>query len=89
MDGTYLFPSLIYQAASGNVQDTWLDEINPEKHKAFFTSSPSDWTNDELKFSWLTQVFDQYTKTKTRNGRDWRLLFVDGHNSHLNMRFLD
>ena len=34
-------------------------------------------------------MFDRYTKTKARNGRDWRLLFVDGHGSHLNMKFLD
>jgi hypothetical protein len=47
------------------------------------------WTNDELGFQWLTTVFDRYTKTKARNGRDWRLLLVDGHNSHLNIRFLN
>jgi hypothetical protein len=32
-------------------------------------------------------VFDRYTKPKAR--REWRLLIVDGHGSHLTMRFLD
>ena len=51
MDGTYLPPSLIYQAISGNLQDTWLDEIRPEKNEAFFSSSPTGWTNDELGYA--------------------------------------
>ena len=88
IDGTYLPPSLIYQAISGNLQDTWLDEIRLEKDEAFFSSSPTGWINDELGYAWLTTIFDRYTKQKARNGRDWRLLFVDGHGSHINMRFL-
>ena len=88
MDGSYLPPSIIYQATSGNLQDTWLDGFDPQKDEAFFTSSPTGWTNDELGFSWLTTVFDRYTKPKARHGRDYRLLFVDGHGSHMNMKFL-
>ena len=52
-------------------------------------ASESGWTNDELGFQWLTMVFDQASKNKTRNGRDWRLLFVDGHGSHVNERWLE
>ena len=29
-DGTALPPALIYGASSGNIQDTWLEEYNPE-----------------------------------------------------------
>jgi hypothetical protein len=29
-DGTFLPPGIIYQAISGNLQDTWLDDFNPE-----------------------------------------------------------
>lgn len=68
MDGSYLPPSVIYQATSGNLQDTWLDEFDPQKDEAYFTSSPTGWTNDELGFSWLTTVFDRHTKAKARNG---------------------
>ncbi|MFL6546931.1 MAG: hypothetical protein ACJ8LM_17345 [Candidatus Udaeobacter sp.] len=89
MDGTFLPPGLIYQALSGNIQDTWLDDFNPEKQSASFSSSPSGWTNDVLGLSWLQTVFDTHTRQKARNGRDWRLLLVDGHGSHLNMPFLD
>ncbi len=40
-DGTPIRPVLIYQGASGNVQDTWLDNFNPEEHDCCFTASPS------------------------------------------------
>jgi hypothetical protein len=39
--------------------------------------------------AWLTTVFDCYTKAKARHGRDWRLIFIDGHGSHVNIPFLD
>jgi hypothetical protein len=89
MDGTYLPPSIIYQADSGNLQDTWLDGFDPKEHNCFFTSSHTGWTNEELGYSWLVKVFDRATKEKAHNGRNRRLLFVDGHNSHVNMKFLD
>ena len=90
MDGTYIPPSLIYQATTGNIQDTWLDDFKPdEPDAAHFASSPSGWTNNELGMAWLTTVFDRYTKAKARHGRDWRLLFIDGHGSHVNIPFLD
>jgi DDE superfamily endonuclease/Tc5 transposase DNA-binding domain len=85
-DGSSLPPGLIYQAVSGNLQDSWLQDFNPKEHDAFFASSPTGWTNDELGFQWLTTVFDRYTKPKAR--RRWRLLIIDGHGSHINMRFL-
>ena len=88
-DGTALSPSLIYQAVSGNLQDTWLQDFDPDEHQCFFTSSPTGWTNDELGYQWLTTVFNRETKQKARSGRDWRLLIIDGHGSHVNMRFLE
>jgi DDE superfamily endonuclease len=36
---------------------------------------------------WLASVFDRSTKEKA--SRERRLLLVDGHSSHLNMRFID
>ena len=86
-DGTKLTPALIYQAATGLIQDSWLQDFDPKLHQCFFTSSPSGWTNDKLGFQWLTQIFDQETKEKAR--RAWRLLILDGHSSHVNMRFID
>ena len=88
MDGTHLPPAIIYQAQTGNLQDSWLDDYDPESQCAFFASSPNGWTNDKLGFHWLTRVFDVNTKLKARHARDPRLLFIDGHGSHINMKFL-
>jgi hypothetical protein len=88
-DGTSLSPGLIYQAVSGDIQDSWLQDYDPNEHSCFFASSPTGWTNDDLGYAWLTTLFDRETKAKARQGRDWRLLIVDGHGSHINMRFID
>ena len=87
-DGTSLPPALIYPASSGDIQDTWLDDYQPGDD-CYFTSSPSGWTNNELALDWLTRVFDRATKHKASNGREPRLLLLDGHGSHINMDFLE
>lgn len=86
-DGTALSPSLIYKATSGNLQDDWLQDFDPDEHSCYFTSTPNGWTSDEHGLAWLEQVFDKEAKDKAR--RSWRLLFIDGHGSHLNMKFIE
>lgn len=71
-DGTALTPALIYQAASRAIQDTWLQDFDPEIHQAFFTSLASGWTSNDIGLAWLKQVFDRETKQKARSS--WRLL---------------
>ncbi len=39
MDMTYIPPSIIYQAISGNIQDSWLTEYDPKEQSCFFASS--------------------------------------------------
>jgi hypothetical protein len=86
-DGTSLSPTLIYKAVSSNLRDTWLDDFEPSRQSCYFTSSPNGWTSDELGYSWLTGLFEEETAVKAK--RSWRLLFVDGHGSHVNMKFLN
>jgi hypothetical protein len=86
-DGSYIEPSLIYQSASGSIQDSWLQAFDPDDHRVHFASSPLGWTNNELGLAWLKQVFDRSTKSKA--GRSYRLLILDGHGSHLTMDFIE
>jgi hypothetical protein len=65
-DGTSLSSGLIYQAISGNIQDSWLQDYDSIKQSCFFASLPTGWTNNDLGFSWLTTLFDRETKTKAR-----------------------
>ena len=86
-DGSVLPPGLIYQATTGLIQDSWLQDFDPKAQECFFTSSPSGWTNNEIGYQWLTQIFDRKTSAKAQ--RSWRLLILDGHGSHISMRFID
>lgn len=86
-DGSSLPPALIYKAVSGDLQDTWLQDYQPDEHPCWFASSPNGWTSDELGLSWLQSLFNPQTVDKAK--RDWRLLVLDGHGSHCTIRFLD
>ena len=59
------------------------------EYQVHFTSSKTGQTSKEYKFQQLTLIFDQYIKEKVQLGRDWRLFILNGHNSHLNIKFLD
>jgi hypothetical protein len=88
-DLSSLPPAIIYAAATNNHQDTWYEDLETDEAVAHFITSPNGWTNDDIGYQWLTEIFNRHTKKKARNGRAHRLLFVDGHSSHLNMRFIE
>jgi hypothetical protein len=86
-DGTALPPGLVFQGANGNIQSTWVQDINSEQHNVFVTSSLSGWSNNEIGLAWLKQVFDRNTKEKAR--RNWRLLILNGYGSHATLEFIE
>ncbi len=86
-DGTALPPALIYQGESYDLQDTWLEDYNCSSDEAYFAVSKKGWTNEELGLSWLSKLFEPITRKKAGNAR--RLLLVDGHSSHVNLRFIE
>ncbi len=47
-NGSCIPPALIYQGASHDLQDTWLDDINHSKELAYFASSDTGWSNEKL-----------------------------------------
>jgi hypothetical protein len=85
-DGFALPPDLIYEALHSNIRDTWVEDIEVDKHQVFVASSPTRWSNDAIGFAWLTQVFERYIKEKA--GRPWRLLILDSYTSNLTMDFI-
>lgn len=85
-DGTAIPPALIYQGTSGDLQDTWLEDFDHSSDQAYFATSEKGWTNEDLGIKWL-EIFDRHTNEKAGNSR--RLLLVDGHSSHVNLRFID
>ncbi|SPO31976.1 related to transposase [Ustilago trichophora] len=51
-----------------------------------FAKTDRGWTTQELAVDWLKTVFDANTTPSTPS--QWRLLIIDGHNSHTSTKFL-
>jgi DDE superfamily endonuclease len=83
--GKALPPALIYKGLSGDLQSTWVEDIN-ENDEAFFASSTNGWSSNAFGMAYLIQVFNPSTRAQA--GRGWRLLIVDGHSSYVNMEFI-
>ncbi len=86
-DGSTLPPAVIFPSPSLTVQQSWVREIDANKHSIHFGTSHNGWMNDDLGLAWLQQVFDRYTKVKARG--KYKLLILDGHGSHVTKAFID
>jgi len=78
--------TLLYKGKSRDLQDTWVEELE-EQDDLFFGSTPNGWTNDAYGLKWLQEVFEP--RTRPTSPRTKRLLIVDGHSSHINLRFIE
>lgn len=63
--------------------DVWLKDLPTDW---VLEVSPNGWTNNQLALAWL-EHFDTYTKRQTVGG--YRLLIIDGHESHCSVDFQD
>ena len=63
-DGSPLPPAIIYLAATNNHKDTWYEDLQTSEPVAHFITSSNGWTNDDVGYEWLTQVFNCHTKKK-------------------------
>ena len=80
--GSSIPPLVIFDAAMH--QASWYaDGILPPNWS--IAVSENGWTNNQIGLHWLKTVFDRYTKDRTI-GR-YRLLILDGHNSHATPEF--
>ena len=48
--------------------------------------SPNGWTDSYLALEWLKRNFEPYTRPEKSD--DWRLLILDGHESHITWEFI-
>jgi DDE superfamily endonuclease len=66
--------------------DSWVADFS-EGDEAYFAATSNGWTCDSLGLQWLQKVFHPHTKDKA--GNRLRLLIVDGHSSHVNLKFIE
>jgi hypothetical protein len=87
--GDQLPLTVIFSGSANSLQSTWVDNVKAGKHSVFLTSTASGWSNNDLGLAWLEQVFNYCTKKKACRERDWRLLILDSHGSHVTNDFID
>jgi hypothetical protein len=85
-DGTKLPPALIYKGESAGLLDSWVADFS-DGDEAYFAASSNRWSCDNLRLQWLQKVF--YPHKKDKAGNRLRLLIVDGHLSHVNLKFIE
>ena len=80
--GSILPAYIIFQGAQ--IQQAWYAAITDEK--TTIRVSPNGWTDREIALHWLKEVFHPQT---SRTQGVYRLLIVDGHDSHITMEFME
>ena len=83
-DGRTIPPLMIF--AGRDVQHQWFDRDEFQLKNWSFTVSHNGWTNNDIAIRWLRDIF--IPNTKPANTIEWRLLVLDGHNSHVNEQFM-
>ena len=84
---TALPPALIYQGSSNDLQDSWVQDVDSSE-SVYFASTANGWSCDKLGLDWLQRIFHRHTQYG-RHGLGRRLLIVDGHSSHVNLKFIN
>ncbi len=75
--GVVITSTLIYKAASYDLQDTWVEDVKVDDD-VIFSSSQNGWTTNSLGVQWLTKVFDTHMKARAVNRRRLLIVEVDG-----------
>ncbi|THU83056.1 CENP-B protein [Dendrothele bispora CBS 962.96] len=83
-DGTVLHPTVVFKGKRRDLR--WAEE-NPADAR-FLAVSPNGWTDQELGSLWMETDFEPAARARNPNN-GYRLLILDGHNSHCTYRFLD
>jgi hypothetical protein len=74
-------PCLIFKRE--NLNSGWIPDETPRDWK--FITSKKGWTSDLIRFEWLKTYFQLFV-SRTSNSR--HLLIIDGHSSHVTVRFI-
>jgi hypothetical protein len=83
-DGDVLPPLAILQSKSPKLMEDWVKNTTLPGEYCLDTSE-SAYINDEIALKWIRH-FDKWSKK--RQIGEWRLLLLDGHNSHHTFEFL-
>lgn len=64
----------------------WLKDIQASGYSVYVSSNPSGWNHNEIGMAWLELIYDSHTKGKSER---YQLLILDGHGSHISLKFVE
>ena len=86
-DGTSLeAPCIIFKAKE--FQSEWFKNLPGVPPHTLFGKSPNGWTDEEMGARFLERNLGPDSLSAVKAQGHYRLLIFDGHNSHVNSRFL-
>lgn len=80
-------PMVIFKGAYH--QKGWYEDSDKVPGNWRFAVSPKGWTNNSLSLDWLEFCFDLPTRHLLKSRSDYRLLLLDGHESHVSWEFIE
>ena len=85
-DGSALDPMIIYKAK--DFRQEWFTNLPGVPNNILFGRSPNGWTDEKIAGYWLEKNFGLESSSTAKAGIRNRILLFDGHNSHVNINFL-
>jgi len=85
-DGSALDPMIIYKAK--DFRQEWFTNLPGVPNNILFGRSPNGWTDEKIAGYWLEKNFGPESRSTAKAGIRNRILLFDGHNSHVNINFL-
>lgn len=85
----YIFPTFLITKGKVHTYGAF-GNLTPDdaKNQVRFAKSPKGWTDDELGYYWLVEVYEPCSREFIQPGEK-RLLILDGHVSHVNYEFCE
>ena len=82
----YIFPTFLITKGKQHTYGEF-GNLRKEDSDIRFAKSTKGWTDDKFGYEWLCQVYEPYSR-QWISGDEKRLLILDGHVSHVNLKFI-
>ncbi|RPA89388.1 DDE-domain-containing protein [Choiromyces venosus 120613-1] len=69
--------------------EEWFEDLPDVPNNILFGKSPNGWTDEQVALCWLRENFRPSSQSAKKAGIRYRILLFDGHNSHVNINFLE
>ncbi|RPB00258.1 DDE-domain-containing protein [Choiromyces venosus 120613-1] len=70
-------------------REEWFEGVPNVPQNLLFGKSPNGWTDRKISLRWLEANFGPSSITADKAGARYRILLFNGHNSHVNISFLE